>query len=132
MVHDGPHPDLLLELHLAAGQRHDLVLTLDTQPGAVTPDPISAWHAIEYGWSRCLPAAAELGTAARDVRHAHAVLHGLTSSWGAMVAAATLGLERAAADRNYDYRYAWIRDQCIVGQAVAGAALPLTGSTAPS
>jgi GH15 family glucan-1,4-alpha-glucosidase len=35
-----------------------------------------------------------------------------------MVAAATLGLpERARAGRNYDYRYAWIRDQCYAGIA---------------
>jgi GH15 family glucan-1,4-alpha-glucosidase len=37
-----------------------------------------------------------------------------------MVAAATMSLpERASAGRNYDYRYAWIRDQCYAGQAVA-------------
>ena len=37
-----------------------------------------------------------------------------------MVAAATMSLpERAKAGRNYDYRYAWIRDQCYAGQAVA-------------
>jgi alpha,alpha-trehalase len=37
-----------------------------------------------------------------------------------MVAAATTSLpERAAAGRNYDYRYVWIRDQCYAGQAVA-------------
>ena len=33
-----------------------------------------------------------------------------------MVAAATTSLpERAQAGRNYDYRYAWIRDQCYAG-----------------
>ena len=37
-----------------------------------------------------------------------------------MVAAATMSLpERAREGRNYDYRYAWIRDQCMAGQAVA-------------
>ena len=49
-----------------------------------------------------------------------AVLSGLTSTDGGMVAAATMSLpERARANRNYDYRYAWIRDQCYAGQAVA-------------
>ena len=44
----------------------------------------------------------------------------MTSSTGAMVAAATMSLpERADQGRNYDYRYAWIRDQCFAGQAVA-------------
>ena len=58
--------------------------------------------------------------AARDTRHAYAVLRGLTSSGGGMVAAATMSLpERAAQGRNYDYRYVWIRDQCYAGQAVA-------------
>ena len=36
--------------------------------------------------------------------------------------AATMSLpERAGQGRNYDYRYAWIRDQCYTGQAVAVA-----------
>ena len=35
-----------------------------------------------------------------------------------MAAAVTMSLpERAEAGRNYDYRYAWIRDQCFAGQA---------------
>jgi GH15 family glucan-1,4-alpha-glucosidase len=60
----------------------------------------------------------------RDARHAVAVLCGLTGPDGAMVAAATTSLpERSGGSRDYDYRYAWIRDQCYVGQAgaVAGA-----------
>jgi hypothetical protein len=48
------------------------------------------------------------------------VLTGLTSSTGGMVAAATTSLpERSEAGRTYDYRYAWIRDQCYAGQAIA-------------
>lgn len=38
-----------------------------------------------------------------------------------MVAATTMCLpERAGTGRNYDYRYAWIRDQCYAGIAAAG------------
>jgi GH15 family glucan-1,4-alpha-glucosidase len=48
------------------------------------------------------------------------VLTGLTASTGAMVAAATTSVpERLESVRNYDYRYAWIRDQCYTGLAVA-------------
>ena len=49
------------------------------------------------------------------------MMRGMTSeASGAMVAAATTSLpERASQGRNYDYRYAWIRDQCYAGQAVA-------------
>jgi GH15 family glucan-1,4-alpha-glucosidase len=65
--------------------------------------------------------------ASRDATHAVAVLTGMTSAAGGMVAAATTSLpERAEAGRNYDYRYAWIRDQCFAGQAAAAAgAAPL-------
>jgi GH15 family glucan-1,4-alpha-glucosidase len=58
--------------------------------------------------------------APRDARHAYAVLRGLTSSTGGMVAAATMSLpERAGDGASYDYRYAWIRDQCYAALAVA-------------
>ena len=64
----------------------------------------------------------ERTVAARDSRHSYAVLSGLTSAGGGMVAAATTSLpERARQGRNYDYRYVWIRDQCYAGQAVAKA-----------
>ncbi len=59
---------------------------------------------------------------ARDARHAYAVLSGLTTAGGGMVAAATTSLpERARTGRTYDYRYVWIRDQCYAGQAIARA-----------
>ncbi len=120
LVRDGHHGDLELELHLDNGQSCDLVLALDTGPDADAPDADDTWSATLSGWHRRLPPRPDLGTAARDVQHAHAVLLGMTSSSGAMVAAATLGLpERARGGRNYDYRYAWIRDQCFVGQAAA-------------
>ncbi len=64
----------------------------------------------------------DLGASAApgESHHSYAVLRGLTSASGAMVAAATTALpERADQGRNYDYRYAWIRDQCFAGQAAA-------------
>jgi hypothetical protein len=111
---------LELELTVEPGRRHDLVLELSDQPLPGKPaDPAAAWEATEAAWARTLPS---LGTslATRASRHSYAVLAGLTSSGGGMVAAATMSLpERAQAGRNYDYRYVWIRDQCYTGQAVA-------------
>ena len=111
---------LALTVTLPAGGHHDLVLELsdrplDTQP----PDPGQVWAATEEAWSAVVPACDEL-VAARDARHAYAVLRGLTASTGAMVAAVTTSVpERLEGGRNYDYRYAWIRDQCYAGLAVA-------------
>jgi GH15 family glucan-1,4-alpha-glucosidase len=60
----------------------------------------------------------DICAAPRDARHAYAVLRGLTAPGGGMVAAATLGLpEHAHANRNYDYRYVWLRDQAYAGLA---------------
>ena len=121
---------LVTVLELREGESHDLMLTLDdggdgTTPGeAGTPD--AAWSATEAEWSHRLPDLRST-TAPRDARHSYAVLSGLTSAGGGMVAAATMSLpERARQGRNYDYRYVWIRDQCFAGQAVARAGpLPL-------
>jgi GH15 family glucan-1,4-alpha-glucosidase len=77
------------------------------------------WRATETAWRQAVPALD--GTLnPRDTRRSYAVLRGLTAGSGGMVAAATTSLpERAEAGRNYDYRYAWIRDQCYAGHAAA-------------
>jgi alpha,alpha-trehalase len=116
----GPDGRLELMLTIAPGERHDLVLELSDRP--LPAEPVAAdaaWDATEAAWARELPAFGD-SLAPRASRHSYAVLAGLTSGSGAMVAAATMSLpERAEAGRNYDYRYAWIRDQCYAGQAVA-------------
>jgi alpha,alpha-trehalase len=111
---------LALTVTLPAGGHHDLVLELSDRPlDAQAPDPGEAWSATEETWSTVVPGCDDL-IAARDARHAYAILRGLTASSGAMVAAATTSLpERLEGGRNYDYRYAWIRDQCYAGLAVA-------------
>jgi hypothetical protein len=111
---------LELQLTLDPGAFHDLVLEISDQtlPRVPVQAP-EAWLATETSWAAAVP---ELGPslAAGDSRHSYAVLAGLTSSSGGMVAAATMSLpERSKAGRNYDYRYVWIRDQCYAGQAVA-------------
>jgi alpha,alpha-trehalase len=115
-------PDGALELliRLDAGQHHDLVLELSGGPLPRRPVVAAdAWRATEARWAAAVPALGP-SLAPRASRHSYAVLTGLTSRSGGMVAAATMCLpERSDAGRNYDYRYVWIRDQCYAGQAVA-------------
>jgi alpha,alpha-trehalase len=115
----GDAGELRVSLALEKGDHHDLVLVLG---GDEVPEPGAAWRATREGWDDRVPELS--GSAApRDARHAVAVLAGLTSSAGGMVAAATTALpERADEGRSYDYRFAWIRDQCLAGRALLGAA----------
>ena len=113
---------LTLDIDLRPGERHDLVLECATSPlPADLPEPRRTWAATEAAWREAVPALD--GTVApRDARRAYAVLRGLTTRGGGMVAAATTSLpERAEEGRNYDYRYVWIRDQSYAGQAAAAA-----------
>jgi GH15 family glucan-1,4-alpha-glucosidase len=115
---------LAFELTLSPGDHHDLVLELSTADlDARLPDADALWESTLAAWRRALP---EMPVpAARDARHAHAVLRGLTTSSGGMVACATTSLpERATEGREFDYRYVWIRDQCYAGQAAAAAGIP--------
>ncbi|HEV2633591.1 MAG TPA: glycoside hydrolase family 15 protein [Actinocrinis sp.] len=105
---------------VGSGAYHDLVLEISDQAFDEDPvDPSRAWAATGEAWRRAVPEVT--GTIAdADARHSYAVLRGLTGPGGGTVAGATMCLpERAEEGRNYDYRYAWIRDQCYTGQAVA-------------
>ncbi|HET9893877.1 MAG TPA: glycoside hydrolase family 15 protein [Streptosporangiaceae bacterium] len=123
---------LVAKVTVPAGTHHDLVLEISDRPlPGGTPDAGLAWEATEDAWRAADVDCAGL-VASRDARHSYAVLTGLTSRSGAMVAAATTSLpERLGGVRNYDYRYAWIRDQCYAGLAVAahGNHGKLTGMT---
>ncbi|MGI8613199.1 MAG: glycoside hydrolase family 15 protein [Nocardioidaceae bacterium] len=114
------HGALRAVIEVPEGGHHDLVLEISELPLPREPvDADLAWTATEQGWHDAVPDVS--GTIAdADARHSFAVLRGMTASTGAMVAAATMSLpERAEQGRDYDYRYAWIRDQCYAGQAVA-------------
>jgi alpha,alpha-trehalase len=118
---------LVLELPLAKDRPHDFVLEfLGTSGGHArareAPDPAAWWRSTEAAWRAEVPDCEEL-PAARDVRRSWAVLRGMTGPTGGTVAAATTSLpERAGADRNYDYRYVWVRDTSYIGRA--GAFVP--------
>jgi hypothetical protein len=119
-------PALRLRLRPARGQAHDLVLEVSTSP-LREPPPVAAglWDATADTWIRRVPPL-DGALARRDARQAYAVLHALTYPGGGMVAAATMSLpERVNRLRNYDYRYAWVRDQCYAGMAAAAGGLPL-------
>jgi alpha,alpha-trehalase len=101
------------------GDAVDLVLQIGLDTPGEAPNADRLWSTTTTFWSEGVPAL-EAGNASRDAQHAYAVLRGLTSSSGGMVAAATMGLpERAKRHSAYDYRYVWIRDQAYAGLAAA-------------
>ncbi|HTU29328.1 MAG TPA: glycoside hydrolase family 15 protein [Solirubrobacteraceae bacterium] len=115
---EGAH-GLSVTLELAPGESRDLVLSVGAD-GPLPPADV-AWRETETAWREQAPPPT-VGLAARDAGQARAVLRGLTTPGGGMVAAATMSLpERAEAGRSYDYRYAWVRDQAMAGQAAARA-----------
>jgi hypothetical protein len=118
----GGHRFLELSLTVPPGEHRDLVLEIGTS--APQDGPAGAaqlWHVTRAQWEQAAPSLQHTLTP-RDARHSLVVLRGMTSAAGGMVAAATTSLpERAEEGRNYDYRYAWIRDQSYAGQAAAAA-----------
>jgi hypothetical protein len=116
---------LELDLVVPAGRHHDLVLEIGPRLPDQPPDPDLAWRETETRWHANVPASSRLiGAAPRDAAHAAAVLRGMTTGSGAMVAAATTSLpERPGGRANFDYRYTWVRDQCYAGRAAAVAGL---------
>jgi alpha,alpha-trehalase len=112
---------LELDLDIAEGDTHDLVLVLGRHDGDL-PDAHALWAATEAAWEADVPELTGTGAAARDSRLACAVMRGLTTPGGGMVAAATTALpEHADRGRDWDYRYVWIRDQAYAGQAAGKA-----------
>ncbi|MFB8000433.1 glycoside hydrolase family 15 protein [Streptomyces sp. NPDC056002] len=116
---------LSCDLRLEPGETHDLVLECSDSPLPHTPPTAErAWATTEQSWRQRVPSL-EQTIAPIDARRSYALLCGLTSHGGGMVAAATTSMpERAEAGRNYDYRYVWIRDQSYAGQAAAAAHAP--------
>ncbi len=122
--------EIFASIDLEEGESHDIALILDAESAPAEPESVDAlWDGTRAAWAERVPRLSGL-LAERESRHAQAVLTGMTSETGGMVAAATMSLpERSDEGRNYDYRYVWIRDGCYAGQAAARAgALPLLDS----
>jgi alpha,alpha-trehalase len=121
---EGGGQRLVLRLGLEAGEVRDLVLEImEGSAGGVVPaEADDCWVRTEKAWRAAVPACTD-SVARTDVRRSFAVLRGMTVPEGATVAAATTSLpEHDEAGRNYDYRYAWVRDTCYVGHAGAAIA----------
>jgi hypothetical protein len=107
-----------MRLDLPVGEHHDLVLEIATGELPDRPPPAeAAWHDTQAAWQRALPALEV--RAPQDAAHSFAVLLGMSGPGGTVAAATTSLPERSGDNRNYDYRYVWMRDQCFVGHAAA-------------
>ncbi|HEX7169102.1 MAG TPA: glycoside hydrolase family 15 protein [Acidimicrobiales bacterium] len=118
-------------LRLEAGET--AVVTIDVEPddGSPLPEALSLHGALDLvdrtrtAWtSRVAPMTYD-GPYAADVRRSLLVLLGLQyGPSGTVVAAATTSLpERVGGERNWDYRYAWIRDASLAIDACYDAGL---------
>ena len=119
-------------LHLAAGQAVGLAL----QHGQIWEPPLAAWGADEVadrlqdaleGWRSWSAIHQSYEGPWRDlVHHSGRVLQALTfQPTGAIVAAPTTSLpETVGGERNWDYRYTWVRDASLTMEALWVAACP--------
>ncbi|HEX5597592.1 MAG TPA: glycoside hydrolase family 15 protein [Micromonosporaceae bacterium] len=114
---------------VAAGQVVTFVLayapTYGGQPGPEL-DPVAALADTLQAWQTLQTSHRYDGRYPQRVRRSAVILQGLTYvPSGAVVAAATTSLpEQVGADRNYDYRYAWLRDFAFTMNALWVADCP--------
>ncbi len=119
-------------LHLVAGQTISFAL----HHGQMSGPPVPAWDGEEIaarladtmeGWRSWSALHQTYEGPWRDlVRHSGRVLQALTfASTGAIVAAPTTSLpESIGGERNWDYRYTWVRDASLTMEALWVAACP--------
>ena len=115
---------MAMELRLEPGEHHDLVLEITS--GQLPDQPPNAerlWQSTAAAWVSRIPPLDGV-RAALDVRHNDTVLHGLTGPGGTVAAATTSLPERFGDDRNYDYRYMWVRDTAFTIDALMRIGLP--------
>ncbi|MFC5379574.1 glycoside hydrolase family 15 protein [Aquipuribacter nitratireducens] len=110
------------EFDVAAGRRHDLVLTWYPSHRP-PPEPVYVTAAIDRtdAWwkdwaSRCAHEGRYSGPVKRSLLTLRALTHEDT---GGIVAAATTSLpEDIGGERNWDYRYVWLRDAALTLEAL--------------
>jgi GH15 family glucan-1,4-alpha-glucosidase len=119
-------------LHLAAGQSASFALAY----GPMTEPPLAAWDAAQItarlrdtnaGWRSWSALHQAYQGPWRDLVHQSGrVLQALTfAPTGAIVAAPTTSLPEAiGGERNWDYRYTWVRDASLTMEAMWVAACP--------
>jgi GH15 family glucan-1,4-alpha-glucosidase len=119
-------------LNVMAGQTVSFALA----SGRMSEPPLAAWDGGEIvarledtleGWRSWSAIHQTYEGPWRDlVRHSGRVLQALTfAPTGAIVAAPTTSLpETVGGERNWDYRYSWVRDACLTMEALWVAACP--------
>jgi GH15 family glucan-1,4-alpha-glucosidase len=117
--------DITAEFTVSKGQRMPFVLT-HRASHLSPPAPVDAESALtdsEQFWARWIRRCRYSGRYADAVRRSLTLVKALTyAPTGGIVAAATTSLpESLGGERNWDYRYCWLRDATFTLQALLGA-----------
>jgi GH15 family glucan-1,4-alpha-glucosidase len=108
--------DVVAEFTLAPGQSKAFVLEqlfVGVEPAHVDPTSVAEWFKDTVNfWRRWIGRSTYRGRWRDEVHRSALVLKLLQSrEWGSIVAAPTFGLpEMIGGERNWDYRYTWVRD----------------------
>ncbi|MEV0078423.1 glycoside hydrolase family 15 protein [Nocardia neocaledoniensis] len=125
IVLDADGVDVTARFTLSAGERAAVVLTTVPAGAAVSPAP--TWSAMAEEFDRCrhfwqtwLRSSTYRGRWRDMVNRSAITLKLLTyAPTGAPIAAATMGLpEQIGGERNWDYRYTWVRDASLSVRAL--------------
>ncbi|MFY1619583.1 glycoside hydrolase family 15 protein [Micromonospora sp. WMMD736] len=116
------------EFEVSSGQTVGIDVAFGQAYGTppVQMDPLAALADTTRAWEAFRDTHTYTGRYAELVRHSATVLTGLTyARSGAVAAALTSSLpEQIGGDRNYDYRYSWLRDFSLTMRALWVAACP--------